>query len=127
MTNLRRQRLVEFLRHLIPDHCCPTLSHEICYTFFVSFQKKLQETQHTLADLEEKHRQAITTIKEKEFLISNLLKSGKLHPLCLGKGEIFWLFIWLVEATYLYQVYYFNIFITEKLGMGVLHFSLTFS
>ncbi|XP_009792660.1 kinesin-like protein KIN-5D isoform X1 [Nicotiana sylvestris] len=40
-------------------------------------EKKLQETQHTLADLEEKHRQAITTIKEKEFLISNLLKSEK--------------------------------------------------
>jgi len=58
-------------------------------TLFVSFQKKLQETQHTLADLEEKHRQAITTIKEKEFLISNLLKSGKLHPLCLGERRTF--------------------------------------
>ncbi|WMV56398.1 hypothetical protein MTR67_049783 [Solanum verrucosum] len=52
-------------------------------------EKKLQETQHTLADLEEKHRQAITTIKEKEFLISNLLKSGKLHPLCWGKENFF--------------------------------------
>ncbi|KAK4375149.1 hypothetical protein RND71_005826 [Anisodus tanguticus] len=38
-------------------------------------EKKLQETQHTLADLEEKHRLAITTIREKEFLITNLLKS----------------------------------------------------
>ncbi|KAG5602908.1 hypothetical protein H5410_034278 [Solanum commersonii] len=40
-------------------------------------EKKLQETQHTLADLEEKHRLAITTIREKEFLITNLLKSEK--------------------------------------------------
>jgi len=31
-----------------------------------------------LLDLEEKHRQAVATIKEKEYLISNLLKSGKL-------------------------------------------------
>lgn len=40
-------------------------------------QKKLEETEHSLVDLEEKHRQANATIKEKEFLISNLLKSGK--------------------------------------------------
>ncbi|KAK6788099.1 hypothetical protein RDI58_016624 [Solanum bulbocastanum] len=39
-------------------------------------EKNLQETQHTLADLEEKHRLAITTIREKEFLIANLLKSA---------------------------------------------------
>ncbi|KAK1427153.1 hypothetical protein QVD17_15836 [Tagetes erecta] len=38
---------------------------------------KLQETEHSLFDLEEKHRQANVTIKEKEFLISNLLKSEK--------------------------------------------------
>ncbi|KAJ0084104.1 hypothetical protein Patl1_30819 [Pistacia atlantica] len=40
-------------------------------------EKKLGETEHTLSDLEEKHRQANATIKEKEFLISNLLKSEK--------------------------------------------------
>ncbi|PWA85208.1 P-loop containing nucleoside triphosphate hydrolases superfamily protein [Artemisia annua] len=38
---------------------------------------KLQETEHSLSDLEEKHRQANVTIKEKEYLISNLLKSEK--------------------------------------------------
>ncbi|KAJ4725915.1 Kinesin-related protein [Melia azedarach] len=40
-------------------------------------EKKLEETEHVLSDLEEKHRQANATIKEKEFLISNLLKSEK--------------------------------------------------
>ncbi|KAK2980292.1 hypothetical protein RJ640_024996 [Escallonia rubra] len=40
-------------------------------------EKKLKETEHSLADLEERHRQANSTIKEKEFLISNLLKSEK--------------------------------------------------
>ncbi|KAF8395042.1 hypothetical protein HHK36_018981 [Tetracentron sinense] len=43
-------------------------------------QKKLEETQHTLFDLEERYRQANGTIKEKEYLISNLLRSGK----CFG-------------------------------------------
>lgn len=38
---------------------------------------KLEETEHSLFDLEEKHRQANAAIKEKEFLISNLLKSEK--------------------------------------------------
>lgn len=41
-------------------------------------QKKLQETENTLLDLEERHRQANATIREKEYLISNLLKSGSL-------------------------------------------------
>ncbi|KAK6142214.1 hypothetical protein DH2020_000011 [Rehmannia glutinosa] len=40
-------------------------------------EKRLQETEDTLLDLEEKHRQANATIKEKEYLISNLLKSEK--------------------------------------------------
>lgn len=40
-------------------------------------EKKLEETEHALFDIEEKHRQANATIKEKEFLISNLLKSEK--------------------------------------------------
>ncbi|PKI31180.1 hypothetical protein CRG98_048426 [Punica granatum] len=40
-------------------------------------KQKLEETEHSLLDLEEKHRQANATIKEKEFLISNLLKSEK--------------------------------------------------
>ncbi|KAL3850731.1 hypothetical protein ACJIZ3_012613 [Penstemon smallii] len=40
-------------------------------------EKKLQETEYSLLDLEEKHRQANATIKEKEYLISNLLKSEK--------------------------------------------------
>lgn len=40
-------------------------------------EKKLEETEHVLSDLEEKHRQANATIKEKDFLIANLLKSEK--------------------------------------------------
>ncbi|KAL0292088.1 UNVERIFIED_CONTAM: Kinesin-like protein KIN-5D [Sesamum calycinum] len=40
-------------------------------------EKKLQETEHSLIDLEERHRQANATIKEKEYLISNLLNSEK--------------------------------------------------
>lgn len=40
-------------------------------------EKKLQETEHALADLEERFRQANATIKEKEYLIANLLKSEK--------------------------------------------------
>ncbi|KAL5765965.1 hypothetical protein ACOSP7_016582 [Xanthoceras sorbifolium] len=40
-------------------------------------ERKLEETERSLSDLEEKHRQANGTIKEKEFLISNLLKSEK--------------------------------------------------
>lgn len=40
-------------------------------------EKSLEETEQTLFDLEERHRQANATIKEKEFLISNLLKSEK--------------------------------------------------
>ncbi|KAH9661184.1 kinesin-like protein KIN-5D [Citrus sinensis] len=40
-------------------------------------KKKLEETEHALSDLEEKHRQANATIKEKDFLIANLLKSEK--------------------------------------------------
>ncbi|KAK9091117.1 hypothetical protein Sjap_015008 [Stephania japonica] len=38
-------------------------------------QGELEETKSSLLDLEEKYGQAQTTIKEKEFLISNLLKS----------------------------------------------------
>nr|XP_022752804.1 kinesin-like protein KIN-5D [Durio zibethinus] len=40
-------------------------------------EEKLEETENALFDLEDKHRQANTTIKEKEFLIFNLLKSEK--------------------------------------------------
>ncbi|KAL4280006.1 hypothetical protein GQ457_03G044210 [Hibiscus cannabinus] len=40
-------------------------------------EKKLEETENALFDLEDKHRQANATIKEKEILISNLLKSEK--------------------------------------------------
>ncbi|CAI9770527.1 unnamed protein product [Fraxinus pennsylvanica] len=40
-------------------------------------EKKLQETEHSLLDLGERHRQANATIKEKEYLISNLLESEK--------------------------------------------------
>ncbi|CAI9105253.1 OLC1v1004137C1 [Oldenlandia corymbosa var. corymbosa] len=40
-------------------------------------EKKLQETEHALSDLEERFRQANATIKEKEYLISILLKSEK--------------------------------------------------
>lgn len=53
----------------------------LCYAItehLIVPQKKLEETEHTLFDLEERHRQANATIKEKEYLISNLLKSGEL-------------------------------------------------
>ncbi|PNY09859.1 125 kDa kinesin-like protein [Trifolium pratense] len=40
-------------------------------------ERSLEETEQTLFDLEERHKQANATIKEKEFLISNLLKSEK--------------------------------------------------
>ncbi|OAY81248.1 125 kDa kinesin-related protein, partial [Ananas comosus] len=40
-------------------------------------QKTLEDTEHTLSDLEQKYRQANSTIKEKEYLILNLLKSEK--------------------------------------------------
>jgi len=56
--------------------CLIALTHSRL-DFLVQLQKKLEETEHSLFDLEEKHRQANATIKEKEFLISNLLKSGK--------------------------------------------------
>ncbi|KAH1207806.1 Kinesin-like protein KIN-5D [Glycine max] len=40
-------------------------------------EKSLEETEQSLFDLEERHKQANATIKEKEFLILNLLKSEK--------------------------------------------------
>ncbi|KAK7261422.1 hypothetical protein RIF29_27732 [Crotalaria pallida] len=40
-------------------------------------EKRLEETEQSLFDLEERHKQANATIKEKEFLIMNLLKSEK--------------------------------------------------
>ncbi|CAL0321913.1 unnamed protein product [Lupinus luteus] len=40
-------------------------------------ERRLQETEQSLFDLEEKHKQANATIKEKEYLIKNLLKSEK--------------------------------------------------
>ncbi|XP_077239637.1 kinesin-like protein KIN-5D [Tasmannia lanceolata] len=40
-------------------------------------QKKLEDTENALCDLEERYRHAISTIKEKEYLISNLLRSEK--------------------------------------------------
>ncbi|KAH0454528.1 hypothetical protein IEQ34_016452 [Dendrobium chrysotoxum] len=39
-------------------------------------QKKLEETENQLLDLEERYRQAKCTIREKEYLIANLLQSG---------------------------------------------------
>lgn len=39
-------------------------------------QKKLEDTEHVLGELEERYRQANATIKEKEYLIANLLRSG---------------------------------------------------
>ena len=40
-------------------------------------EKSLEESERSLLDLEERHKQANATIKEKEFIISNLLKSEK--------------------------------------------------
>ncbi|KMZ64308.1 Kinesin-related protein-like [Zostera marina] len=40
-------------------------------------QKRLTDTENVLLDLEERYKQTISTIKEKEFIISNLLRSEK--------------------------------------------------
>ncbi|XP_020582997.1 kinesin-like protein KIN-5A [Phalaenopsis equestris] len=40
-------------------------------------QKKLEDTENQLLDLEERYRQAKCTIREKEYLIANLLQSEK--------------------------------------------------
>ncbi|MQL80584.1 hypothetical protein Taro_013038 [Colocasia esculenta] len=40
-------------------------------------ERKLEGTEHALSELEEKHRQANLTIREKEYLISHLLRSEK--------------------------------------------------
>lgn len=42
-----------------------------------SLQEKLGDTEHALLDLEERYKQANIKIKEKDFLIFNLLKSGE--------------------------------------------------
>lgn len=46
------------------------------YNVPLFLQKKMNETECTLADLEERYMQANDTIKEKQYLIENLLKSG---------------------------------------------------
>lgn len=46
-------------------------------------QKKLEDTEHALGDLEERYRQANATIKEKEYLIANLLRSGEYKMMLL--------------------------------------------
>lgn len=57
-------------------------------------QKKLEDTEHALGELEERYRQANATIKEKEYLIANLLRSGEYkylswnHYLCPFSGII---------------------------------------
>ncbi|KAG2538638.1 kinesin-like protein KIN-5A [Panicum virgatum] len=48
-------------------------------------QKKMKETECTLADLEERYMQANDTIKEKQYLIENLLKSEKV---LVGEAQI---------------------------------------
>lgn len=40
-------------------------------------QKRLEVTENALCDLEGRYKQANSLIKEKEYLISNLLKSGE--------------------------------------------------
>jgi kinesin family member 11 len=40
-------------------------------------QKRMKETECTLADLETRYMKANDTIKEKQYLVENLLKSGK--------------------------------------------------
>lgn len=52
------------------------LSTELSYKLELT-EKKLEETECALSDLEEKHRQANATIKEKEYIIANLLRSEK--------------------------------------------------
>lgn len=57
-------------------NCQQQLSAELSNKLEMT-QRKLEETEHALSDLEEKHRQANATIKEKEFIITNLLRSEK--------------------------------------------------
>ncbi|KAK1394579.1 kinesin-like protein KIN-5D [Heracleum sosnowskyi] len=52
------------------------LTEELCDKLEKT-EKKLTEAEHALVDLEERHRQANATIKEKEYLISNLIKSER--------------------------------------------------
>jgi len=53
------------------------LNNDVCIYNFSSFlQKRMKETECTLADLEAKYMKANNTIKEKQYLIENLLKSG---------------------------------------------------
>jgi hypothetical protein len=58
-------------------------------TFLENLQKELGDTKDALLDLEERYKQAKCTIKEKEFLISNLLKSGPYSFLNLLKFHSF--------------------------------------
>ncbi|KZV56867.1 125 kDa kinesin-related protein, partial [Dorcoceras hygrometricum] len=51
-------------------------------------EKKLQETEHSFLDLEERHSQANATIKEKNCIISNLLNSGMCHLYCSQKKAL---------------------------------------
>ncbi|GAB2286050.1 Kinesin-like protein KIN-5D [Dionaea muscipula] len=67
------KQLVELKEHYDSQrHLTAELSSKLERT-----EKKLEETEHTLTNLEEKHRQANATIKEKEYIISNLLCSEK--------------------------------------------------
>ena len=88
-------------------------------SFTVLLQKKLEQTEQVLFDLEEKHRQANATIKEKEFLIFNLLKSGRKKAIFLTCGELnlfnsyIWLpktfcFIYVATLIYLIGFWWFN-------------------
>lgn len=61
----------------------------------LSPQKRLEDTEHALFDLEERYRQANATIKEKEYLISNLLKSGE-----WGETGLLWIS---------FKIYLFNV------------------
>lgn len=60
-------------------HCL--LSSALAYLILVlknlSLQKNLENTVTTLQDLQENHRRLNSKMKEKEFIISNLLHSGK--------------------------------------------------
>lgn len=69
-------------------------------------QKKLVETEHAFLDLEERYRQAKSTIKEKEFFISSLLKSGEInHVFFLG------FCMWMIMRYFEFQYYHHALFV----------------
>jgi len=55
--------------------------------FKLLFQGNLEKTRNTLHDLQENYKQVVSTLKEKEYTISKLMKSG--NQLMVMEAHIF--------------------------------------